>query len=232
MISGRYPAPKYNRIIEPFAGGAAYSLRYCDREVVINDLSVNTCAVWDFIKSPNAKNWAARIPTSVSKGDKIDDIIDNLVKAPAGLKWMLRSAANVGLLGTGKRSNTITTFGALRWEHNTIKKINYWHDRIKHWAVHNGSYLDIPNVEATWFVDPPYSNAAGKLYQESDIDYADLRNWVLSRKGQVIVCGNTSETWLPFKRLAKSQGTHAGHISNGRSPEGLFYIMGREQNVN
>ena len=33
----RYPPPQYTLIVEPYAGGAGYSLNYCERAVLAGD---------------------------------------------------------------------------------------------------------------------------------------------------------------------------------------------------
>lgn len=84
------------------------------------------------------------------------------------------------------------------------EQVNY----IRHWQVEQVDYEELSNVEATWFIDPPYQ-IAGKSYTHGskDIDYVDLGEWCKSRKGQVIVCENKGADWLPFKDefIIKSQ---------------------------
>jgi 16S rRNA G966 N2-methylase RsmD len=75
-------------------------------------------------------------------------------------------------------------------------------DRIRHWVVIEGDYTRAPDVEATWFIDPPYNNRAGSHYVHADLDYAALATWCQSRRGQVIVCENEGATWLPFRTFA------------------------------
>lgn len=36
-LVGYYPKPKYDRIIEPFAGSARYALKYFDRDILLID---------------------------------------------------------------------------------------------------------------------------------------------------------------------------------------------------
>ena len=48
-IAHLYPAPTERTVIEPFCGGASYSLRYADRDVWINDLDDRTVAIWRFM---------------------------------------------------------------------------------------------------------------------------------------------------------------------------------------
>ena len=71
----------------------------------------------------------------------------------------------------------------------------------------HGDYARIPNVEATWFVDPPYQPVDGIRGNGYDkkcqctakhIDYNALGEWCKSRLGQVIVCEQDGANWLPF----------------------------------
>jgi len=66
----------------------------------------------------------------------------------------------------------------------------------------------LENVEATWFIDPPYE-FGGHEYKCSNknIDFDKLAEWCKERNGQAIVCENTKATWLPFKPMKEMQGT-------------------------
>src|SRR5690606_37766424 len=44
-----YPEPRYDHIIEPFAGSARYALRYCDRQVTLVDACPKICAIWRWL---------------------------------------------------------------------------------------------------------------------------------------------------------------------------------------
>jgi 16S rRNA G966 N2-methylase RsmD len=63
----------------------------------------------------------------------------------------------------------------------------------------------VPDVEATWFIDPPYQYG-GEHYMINSIDYNRLAEFCQSRKGQIIVCENTKAGWLPFKPLISTYG--------------------------
>ena len=73
---------------------------------------------------------------------------------------------------------------------------------IRHWRVIEGDYTKAPDIEAAWFVDPPYNNKAGSYYVHSDLDYAALGAWCRTRRGQVTVCENEGADWLPFRTFA------------------------------
>lgn len=72
---------------------------------------------------------------------------------------------------------------------------------ISHWQLTEGDYTAAPDIEATWFIDPPYNCPAGRFYQVGALDYAALATWCQSRQGQVIVCEQAGATWLPFQPL-------------------------------
>ena len=80
--------------------------------------------------------------------------------------------------------------------------------KVKHWTIINGDYSDVPNQEATWYIDPPYQGNGGQYYKHGNkgIDYDELSEWVQSREGQVIVCENSEANWLPFRPLKRLQG--------------------------
>ena len=89
-----------------------------------------------------------------------------------------------------------------------LKRIAKTLFKIRHWKIIHGSYEDLENVEATWFIDPPYK-FGGEHYKESskNLDFAELGKWCKSRNGQVIVCENTKADWLPFLPMKEMSGS-------------------------
>jgi hypothetical protein len=86
--------------------------------------------------------------------------------------------------------------------------------RIRHWLVIEGDYSVAPDIEATWFVDPPYERA-GRYYVHGSrgIDYARLAAWCRARRGQAIVCEAAGATWLPFRALGSFHSSPASKRS-------------------
>ena len=71
-----------------------------------------------------------------------------------------------------------------------------------------GSYNDIDNQDATWFIDPPYFNGGQHYpFSNKDLDFNELGNWCKERIGEVIVCENDNATWLPFEHLKELWGS-------------------------
>lgn len=89
----------------------------------------------------------------------------------------------------------------------SIKRVANNLFKIKHWSIVHGSYDEIENEQATWFIDPPYQHG-GHAYPCSSkkIDFKYLGNWCRSRKGQTIVCESTKANWMDFKPLMSHYG--------------------------
>jgi hypothetical protein len=80
--------------------------------------------------------------------------------------------------------------------------------KVKHWTVVGGDYTLAPDVEATWFIDPPYRGGPGMGYRfgSDALDYKDLAGWILGRHGQVIACESLNGDYLPFVPLRINMG--------------------------
>jgi len=76
-LSHLYSEPVYNLIIEPFAGAAAYSLRYHDREIWLNDVNPRTVAALRLLTSGDRGLRLARerIPYDVAPGPLPDGVV-------------------------------------------------------------------------------------------------------------------------------------------------------------
>ena len=195
----KYPSPKNNIIIEPFAGMAGYSLYYFYKAIIIlNDLYPVISGIWNYLVNATPEQ-ILNLP-SLKKGDDIRDLdIPQVEKNLLGF-MVSRGISSPNNIYTGwaADSNEIE-----RRKRKIIKILN----NIRHFKITNRRYQDIPNtkVEATWFIDPPYQNG-GEHYVYNQIDYEELAEWCKSRNGQVIVCENSDANWLDFKPLFELQG--------------------------
>lgn len=205
----KYPTPKHGTIIEPFAGGAGYSLNYPERQVILYDLDPTICEIWDYLIHVSEKEILA-LPSRV---DHVDD-----VDAPKAARSLIGFWLNKGSVSPRKTPS--------KWARSGIRPNSFWGQTIKeriafqlhairHWQIKNDSYEIADNQTATWFVDPPYQ-LAGKLYRVGFSDFEGLATWCKSREGQVIVCEQEGATWLPFEpfRIIKSTpGAHGKSFS-------------------
>jgi hypothetical protein len=191
-----YPAPLYDCIIEPFAGTAVYSL-YKDnwkKDVILNDKYKLIMDLWAYLQICDYDT-IMNLPELELRQDIRE------LNLPEQLKWLIGFYINQG---SNKPKNIVQKWGARDWHRNRKYVADNIH-KIKHWFLMSADYKDIYNFEATWFIDPPYQYG-GEHYIENNIDYNELKEWILTRKGQVIVCENTKADWLDFKPLKEMHG--------------------------
>ena len=192
-----YPQPTHDKIIEPFAGSARYSLRYWEKDILLVDKYRVIVDIWHYLQRASEKDILG-LPY-LKKGMDIRTL--NLSKDELLLMSMYATISS-------SPRYTVSKFAD--FDHTTdVRKIlakNLY--KIKHWKIIQGSYEDLENETATWFIDPPYQ-FGGHSYKESNrnIDFALLANWCRTRQGQVIVCENTKATWMDFKPVIKQFGT-------------------------
>ncbi len=191
-----YPRPKHTKIIEPFAGSARYSLKYWQNDVLLVDKYEVVYSVWKYLQQAS-KTDILGLP-KMKQGDNVNDFdISQVEKDFIGF-LICRGMES-------PRKNVSSFVGDISNKLNEIANDVY---KIKHWKIIHGSYEDLENVEATWFIDPPYQ-FGGEHYIEStkNIDFKKLAEWCKTRNGQVIVCENTKATWLPFKPMKEMYGS-------------------------
>jgi site-specific DNA-adenine methylase len=193
----RYPPPKYDKIIEPFAGSAQYALRYFDREVLLVDKYDVVVKIWKWLQLCSPSD-ILKLPR-LKEGQKIEDIKFDCEEAKLLMGFM------AGFSSTSPR-NTATNKHTSRpnFVNFNLKKIAASLCKIKHWEVRVGSYEELENEEACWFIDPPYQ-FGGEHYVHGNeaINFVELGKWCMERKGQAIVCESSKANWLPFIPLVK-----------------------------
>lgn len=206
-----YPAPRHDLIVEPFAGSAGYSLRYPTRRVVLCELNPVVAEVWKYLIAVKPEE-VLKLP-DVPLDGSVDDL-----RLPQEAAWLIGFWLNRGTSSPRKRPS--------KWMRDKVRPGSFWGARvrrtiatqveaIRHWKVHECSYVDCPVTgEATWFVDPPYETT-GRHYTfgSNGIDYEALAKWCLARKGQTVVCETNGASWLPFRSLASVKTTRRGKLS-------------------
>lgn len=191
-LAGLYPEPRFDTIIEPFAGSAAYSLHGLrwKKRVIVNDSNPDTIGVWRYLQQASVDD--IRNLPDLQYQDRISDI-KWLCDAE---RWLISYHINPG---ANQRSDVVQKFS--RWAAGKRYIIENLH-KIKHWEIQLGDYAQIDNQEATWFVDPPYIKTAAYYMSIGALDYPSLSGWCLSRHGQLIACEAQGADWLPFQPLA------------------------------
>lgn len=203
-IAKMYPKPKYPLVIEPFAGAAWYSIHNKADNVVVNDLNKTIYGIWEWFIREASEEILYRYSNLYLGADL------RLLDLPDPLRQFLGFCAN---RGCASPANIVQKWSCqVKRRPGWASTVNYQVMRaisllplVRGWTARNTNYLDMPDVEATWFIDPPYQ-VGGEYYPEHGLNYAELAEWVKSRKGQVIVCENSGATWLDFAPLTEIRG--------------------------
>ena len=197
-----YPSPKYKRIIEPFAGSARYSLKYWQNDVLLVDKYDVIVKIWKWLQKCSSTD-IKKLPR-LKEGDDLRLINFDCEEA----RMLMGFLVSRGIATPNNIAVKWVTTDRPNWINYRLTEIEKSLHKIKHWTIKLGTYDEIQNVDATWFIDPPYQ-FGGEHYKESskNIDFAKLSEWCKSRNGQVIVCENTKADWLPFKPMVDMHGT-------------------------
>src|SRR3546814_17471923 len=68
----RYPVPRFDRIIEPFAGSASYSIWHGARDVVLVEKDPIIAGLWRYLISVSPDE-VRRLPLLPHAGDNVDE---------------------------------------------------------------------------------------------------------------------------------------------------------------
>jgi site-specific DNA-adenine methylase len=192
-----YPPPKFDKLIEPFAGSARYALKWFDRDVLLVDMYANVVDTWNWLKKCSKKDILG-LP-KLKKGDDIRNM--NL----SNEEFIFLSFACSA--GSATPRYSVSRFGEQNAK-TLYKNVSDNLFKIKHWNIKQGSYEDLENIEATWYIDPPYQFGGHEYkFSNKNINFEELAFFCKERKGQTIVCENTKADWLDFKPMKDFIGT-------------------------
>lgn len=201
MNAHRYPSPRYERIVEPFAGGAGYSLLHHHHDVVLFDSRPEVVNVWRYLILAEPYE-IARLPL-LKPGQLVSEL-----ECSDGGKLLISWCCNQ----LPKPAKRLSSWGAYHlkrgaacyWGPARRKQAADVAARVKHWGVELADYTEASGIGAsTWFIDPTYQESP-KLYGTGQLNYGSLADWCRNRPGQVIVCERAGADWLPFRALYES----------------------------
>lgn len=198
-----YPKPIHDKIIEPFAGAAKYSLLHFEKDILLVDKYPLIIDIFKWLQQCS-QNDILSLPRYLPLGKSVDDINFDCQAAKDFYGFMISCADARPRKTAGKRKAidrpNFTNFGLKRVAADLFK--------IRHWKFACDSYENISNENCTWFIDPPYQ-VGGHVYPMGNkkIDFNFLGQWCRNRHGQVIACENTKADWLDFVPLAKQRGS-------------------------
>ncbi|MDR0792323.1 MAG: hypothetical protein LBE82_03370 [Chitinophagaceae bacterium] len=206
QIAKHYPAPNFETIIEPFAGSAAYSLfqNYWKKNVILIEKDPKVASIWNWLINTATADDIKNLP-DLKVGEKSSEFL-HIVHAATKMAFHFKTIK-------------VTPVLERNWEiSRRVFAENLY--KIKHWQIINDDYTAAPNIQATWFIDPPYKGEPGLGYKFSSklIDYGKLSEWALTRKGEIIFCEGEYGDYLPFKQLLELKG-----VAGKSSKEMIFY---------
>lgn len=200
QLAKYYPIPTYDTIIEPFAGAAAYSLFKDNwkKEVILIEKDPKVFEIWDWLINQASVEDIRRLP-ELKVGDRSSEFL-HIIHAATKMAFHFKTIK-------------VTPVLERNWEISRRVMLENLY-KIKHWKIINSDYSEAPDIEATWFIDPPYKGSAGMGYRfgSNTIDYNALALWAKARKGEVIFCEGAEGDYLPFKPLVNLKGV-AGKVS-------------------
>lgn len=206
QIAKHYPAPNFDTIIEPFAGAAAYSLfqNNWKKRVILIEKDPKVSAIWDWLINSATVQEIKQLP-DLKVGEKSSEFL-HIIHAATKMAFHFKTIK-------------VTPVLERNWEiSRRVFAENLY--KIKHWEIINDDFSVAPDIEATWFIDPPYKSSPGLGYKFSSklIDYKALAEWSLKRKGEVIFCEGEFGDYLPFQPLLELKG-----VAGKTSRELIYY---------
>ncbi len=214
-LARHYPRPQRDLVVEPFAGAAGYATWHNCRKALLVDRDPVVAGLWRYLIAVRPEEILA-LPELLDEGDCVDDH-----DLPQEARWLIGFWLN---RGSAVPKKTRTAYSAredrnqLNWGADAKARIASQVHRIREWKVVEGSYEGAPDVEATWFIDPPYGDK-GRYYRCRFDDFPGLGRWCLEREGQVVVCEGPGADWLPFKPFGDFKS------SKGRAEEVAYVAI-------
>lgn len=213
-------------LVEPFAGGAAVSLAVV-REGLVDSALFAECdkdvaATWKTILNGEAEWLAARIRAFRMTRGRVESVLSRTPTSRRGraFRCLLRNrtarggviAEGAGLIRKGENGNGLGS----RWYPNTLAKrigiISSLKDKLK-FTESDGLKLIrkcIRRDRAVFFVDPPYTKAARRLYRHWQIDHEALFKLLSRARGAVLM---TYDDTPEIRKLAADYGFEVKRVS-------------------
>ena len=209
--ASKYPKPRYRIVVEPFAGSAGYSVYHLRRGnidgAILIEKDPRVVELWQRLLAMSPAEVLALTPPP------IDEWTDDYL-------WMAPATSSALNRVVGYRFSKRAAAVSQSMLNRIAKVLPHVQGKI---IVMQGDYRTAPDIEATWFIDPPYQTrnddlplARGNGYAMGcdalAMDYSKLGEWCRTRRGQTMVCEVTGAEWLPFRDL------HPGWSAIGHRP--------------
>lgn len=199
-----------SRLIEPFAGGAVVSLTVAferlAKHVVFAELDAGVAAVWRVVLNGQAEWLAKEILGFHVTLENVRKVLDSPAEKTRekAFQTILRNrvqrggimAAGAGLIKTGENGRGLLS----RWYPTTlsrrIREINLHKDKLTFVEIDGFELLEEhkQDSDSVFFIDPPYTLAARRLYTNWQINHRRLFAAVQACRGDFLMTyDNTPE---------------------------------------
>jgi site-specific DNA-adenine methylase len=151
QIAKHYPEPAYETIVEPFAGAAAYSLHgdRWQRQVILIEKNPRVAEIWQWLIDTATPESIRALP-ELKIGEKSSEFL-HIIHAATKMAFKYKTIK-------------VTPVLERNWEISKRVMATSLH-KVKHWKIICGDYREAPDIEATWFIDPPYKSDPGTGYE-------------------------------------------------------------------
>jgi len=221
-----YPEPRWNTIVEPYAGSAGYALNYCDRNVLIWEDDPNLMQLWLWLIEDATQSNVLDIPVGLPVGTDILSLGLSLGQALLLKHWQRTNNAG--------DCWTISPWGDKpgQWTANTRARVAEEVSAVKHW-----NFLVDPGFapdNSTWFIDPPYQYNYRYRTGLPPFSHELLASFVkrLPRQAQIICCEaacpktGVVPSYLPFSPSHRSVTSRRKATQQHHSRELIYYRAG------
>ncbi len=210
--------PPTKSLVEPFAGGAMVSLSALfdglttDITLIEKDLAVGS--VWQTIAGGGAdelaqlivdfelteQNVLALFEAAAYTSDVVEKAFATIVRNRVQRGGILAPGAS--LVRNGENGKGLKS----RWYPETLRNrlldLHSYHSHIEFLSTDGIEYMKTSseNSELVWFIDPPYTVAARRLYVHSDIDHEALFEATSKLKGHFLMTYDKADDVIQLAR--------------------------------
>ena len=219
-----YPRPEHETIVEPFAGGAGFSLNYSDKNVVLWEDDPNISELWKWLINQAAAlpDLVLEIPINLPIGT---DILD--VGLSRGQELLLKHWQRTNNAGDCWK---VSPWGHLpgQWTANTRARVADQVGGVAHWEVRQP--IELIDTPCHWFIDPPYLFNYRYRASLPEFDYDNLCSFVqtIHRDSMVVVCEAIRKSdgaipnYLPFSHSHRSVTSRRKQTQSHHSSEVIY----------
>jgi DNA adenine methylase len=205
-----------NTLLEPFAGGGIVSLTAAfenlAKKVVMVELDEEIAAVWQVIFGGNGQKLAEKILNFNLNTQNVNLILESDINSleDKAFRTILKNrvfhggilASGAGKIKNGENGKGINSRWYPKTLYNRISSMNHISQKVN---FIKGDGFDtiknyISNIDAYFFIDPPYTLAGRRLYNHHQIDHDKLFQLCSVIKGKFLLTYDESDE---VKSLAK-----------------------------